>query len=352
MNGARPLLVTADSQVVDDVLRLAAAAAVDVHLATDPESARSRWAVAPLVLVGADVAAAMARARLPRRADVVLVTRQALAADWEAAVAIGAEHVAAFPDGERWLIDRLTDCGEGRSRGGALLAVMGCGGGSGASTLAGALALTAASQGMRVLLVDADPFGGGLDLLLGVEGVPGARWADLSDSRGRISAVTLQQNLPHLGAVGVLSWGRAGPTALPVDAMASVLDAAERAADLVVVDLPRSLDPAADLVLTRARETVLACSAHVRPVAAASGLVEHVASRCVSVRVVVRGDRRGLDVDTVVDALPSVVVTEMPFCEPLARRADAGEPPLLAGAYGRAVSEVLGGLVGDWARSA
>lgn len=351
MTGARPLLVTADSQTVEDVLRLAAAAAVDVHLATDPESARARWGVAPLVLVGADVASALTRARLPRRPDVVLVSGRPLATDWEAAVALGAEHVASFPDGERWLIDRLTDCGEGRSRDGAVVAVMGCGGGSGASTLAAALALAASTRDMHALLVDADPLGGGLDLLLGIESAPGARWADLSESRGRISAVTLEQNLPHVGNVGVLSWGRVGSSMLPTEAVATVLDAAQRAADLVIVDLPRVLDETTDLVLARARETVLTCSAHVRPVAAASGLVDRISARCVSVRVVMRADRRGLDVDAVAEALPDVAVTDVPYWEQLARRADAGEGLTVSGGYGRAVDELLGAVVGELARA-
>lgn len=352
MQASRPLLVTAESQLVDDVLRLAAAAAVDVHLATDPESARARWALSPLVMVGADVAAALMRARLPRRPDVVLIAGEPSTSDWQSAVGLGAEHVVTLPDAERWLIDRLTDCAEGRSRGGALVAVMGCGGGAGASTLAAALCLAGAGQGMQAILVDGDPLGGGLDLLLGIEGANGARWSDLTDSRGRISAVTLKQNLPHLGTVGVLSWGRAGAPALGTEALAAVLDAAERAADLVVVDLPRVVDPMTDLVLARARETILACSAHVRTVAAASRVAAEVASRCVSVRVALRTDRRGLDADAVAEALHGLAVHDVPQWDVLARRADAGEPPVITGAYGRAIGDLLTSVVGTWARSA
>ena len=52
MNGARPLLVSNDADLIDDVLRLAAANGVEVHLAADAEGARSRWQLAPLVIVG------------------------------------------------------------------------------------------------------------------------------------------------------------------------------------------------------------------------------------------------------------------------------------------------------------
>ena len=66
----RPLLVCADERLLDDLLRLAAAAGVEVDVAHDGPSARPRWSAAPLVLVGADVADSLAAAPLPRRPDV------------------------------------------------------------------------------------------------------------------------------------------------------------------------------------------------------------------------------------------------------------------------------------------
>ncbi len=205
LNGVRPLLVSGDGDLIDDVLRLAAANGVDVHLATDAEGARGRWQASPLVMIGADQAEGMARAGLGRRRDVVLLSREPAAEDWQRAVALGAEHVVALPDGERWLIDRLADSSEGLARDGSVLAVVGSGGGAGASTFAATLALAAAGRSLRVLLVDADPLAGGLDVLLGVEDAAGIRWADLVDARGRLGAPALDQALPQverrLGAV-------------------------------------------------------------------------------------------------------------------------------------------------------
>ena len=89
MNGTRPLLVSGDPDLIDEILRLAAANGVEVHLATDAEAARSHWVLAPMVLVGADVAARAAAAQLPRRRDVVLVGRTPTPEDWQRAVAWG-----------------------------------------------------------------------------------------------------------------------------------------------------------------------------------------------------------------------------------------------------------------------
>ena len=153
--GARPLLVSNDAELIDDVLRLAAANGVDVHLSTDAEGARSRWQLAPLVLIGGDVAASVAGAAMSRRRDVVVISRSPTPEDWQRAVLLGAEHVVSLPEGERWLIDRLADSGEGVSRDARLVAVVGCGGGAGASTFAATLALAAASRSSSTVTVKA-----------------------------------------------------------------------------------------------------------------------------------------------------------------------------------------------------
>ena len=102
MNAQRPLLISSDSDLFDDVLRLAAAHAVELHLATDAEGARGRWQIAPLVLVGADASLMIASGRLPRRRDVVLVTRDPTPDTWQNAV-FTKEMLNPKP-GERWLL--------------------------------------------------------------------------------------------------------------------------------------------------------------------------------------------------------------------------------------------------------
>lgn len=341
MNAQRPLLISSDGELIDDVLRLAAANAVEIHLATDAEGARSRWQLAPLVLVGADAGLAMATGRLPRRRDVVLVTREPSPDTWQNAVALGAEHVVSLPDAERWLIDRLADCAEGPPRDGRIVAVMGAGAGAGASTFAATLALAAADRALRVLLVDADPLGGGLDVLLGIEDAPGIRWTDLADTRGRLGAEPLAASLPAAHGLAVLSSGRSGPGSLSAEAMSAVLDAAARGFDMVIVDLPRHIDAATELVLSRAELTMLVTSNRVRATAAAARIVRLLDGRCGVLRLVLRMEPRGLLDDAVEAALNVPVVARLPVAPSLPGRADDGEPPSLRDAYGKACSSAL-----------
>src|SRR5262245_23678072 len=69
----RPLLVTDDARLLDEVLSLAGQVGAEVEVAPDPAAARPRYGCAPLVLVGLELADACARARMPRRPGVVLV---------------------------------------------------------------------------------------------------------------------------------------------------------------------------------------------------------------------------------------------------------------------------------------
>lgn len=340
----RPLLVSADADTIDDVVRLAAANGVEVHLATDVDSARSRWPLASLVLVGADVLDDVALARLPRRRSVILIARSADGLPWPLAVEIGAERIVVLPDEERWLIDRLADAAEGPHRDGRVVAVIGTGAGAGASTFAAALALAAAAQRMRVLLVDADPLGGGLDLLLGQEDASGIRWPDLVETRGRLASSSLDGALPHVDGVALVSWGRTGPLHATPEAMSVLLDAGVRGFDLVVVDLPRQLDAVAELVVARSTQTLLVTTNRVRAAAAAARLASLLDGRCPAVGAVLRSDPRGLLDDAVVSSLAVATIGRLPTVRSLAARADDGEPPSLRGPYGRAVRGILAAL--------
>jgi hypothetical protein len=98
---ARPLVVSTDERLLDDLLRLLAAAGAEPELATGGPALRRAHRQAPLVLVGADALTAGAVRALPRRPGVVVVaTHELPAADWAGAVEIGAERVAVLPDDE------------------------------------------------------------------------------------------------------------------------------------------------------------------------------------------------------------------------------------------------------------
>jgi pilus assembly protein CpaF len=286
----RPLLVCADERLLDDLLGLSAAAGVEPAVTADAAGARQSWSTAPLVVVGDDMAVDLATARLTVRRGVVVASRGADDPQvWRRAVGVGAEHVVFLPDGEQWLVGRLADAGSLQTGPGRLLAVVGGRGGAGASVLVAALGFAGMRRGLSCVLVDGDPLGGGLDLVLGGEDTPGLRWPDLASARGRVAPAQLASSLPCMDSLTVLSWDRGRPISIPADAMEAVLRAAVAGAGLVVVDLPRRLDEAADVALTMADLTLVVVPAEVRAVAAAGRVVESCAPRTADLRVVVRG---------------------------------------------------------------
>jgi secretion/DNA translocation related CpaE-like protein len=289
-----PLVVTGDPDLLDDLLRLAAAGGTEVDVAADPAAARPRFAAAPLVLIGADQADACLRARLQRRPRVVVVGRSqgATEAPWQVAELLGAEHVAVLPAAEPWLVDRFAEPTPPTSTG-RVLAVIGGRGGAGASILSGGLAVTAVRSGLRTLLVDADPLGGGLDLVLGWEQVDGLRWPALAGTDGRVDPPALLRALPHRGDLVLLSFARDDLLPVPGEAMAATLDAARLGRDVVVADLPRQLDDAAMLALQAADRAVLVVPAELRATAAAARIAATVALHCDELSVVVRGPAPG-----------------------------------------------------------
>jgi secretion/DNA translocation related CpaE-like protein len=288
-----PLVVTADPGLLDDLLRLAAAGGTEVDVAPDPVAARARFTSAPLVMIGADQAAGCLRARLPRRPRVVIVGHSpAVDAAWQVAEGLGAEHIAALPLAEPWVVDRFADRAAATTPG-RIIAVIGGRGGAGASILAGALAVTAVREGHRTLLVDADPVGGGLDLVLGWEAVDGLRWPALAGAGGRVDPPALLKALPHRGDLVLLSFARDDVLAVPGEAMAATLDAARRGRDVIVADLPRRLDDAATMALEAADQAILIVPAELRATAAAARIAAVAANHCPNLAVVVRGPAPG-----------------------------------------------------------
>jgi secretion/DNA translocation related CpaE-like protein len=327
-----PLIVTGDPDLLDDLLRLAAAGGTEVDVAADPAGARPRFAAAPLVFIGVDQAAGCLRARLPRRPRVVIVGHPpAVEAAWEVAERLGAEHVAALPLAEPWLVDRFADRSEAAATG-RVLAVIGGRGGAGASILAGGLAMTAVAAGRRTLLVDADPVGGGLDLVLGWENVAGLRWPDLAGSAGRVDPPALLQALPHRGDLVLLSFDRDKVLAVPGEAMATTLDAARRGRDVIIADLPRRLDDAATLALAAADRALLVVPAELRATAAASRIAAVATGHCKNIAVVVRGPAPGkLKARDVAGSIGLPLAGSLRPEPALCRELEKGRPPAAKG---------------------
>jgi secretion/DNA translocation related CpaE-like protein len=309
-----PVFITRDESLLDELLRLAAAAGVTPVVVPDAVGGLAAWAGAPLVLVGADLAADLATLRPPRRDGVHLVAWGGFPDEaMRTALALGAENVAELPPSGEWVVEQLTDLGEGRPRRARTIGVVAGSGGAGATVLAAALGQTAALAGPTVVL-DTDPLGPGLDRVLGVEDRTGVRWDELCQTTGRLGAAAFRESLPRREGLGVLSWyaGRRG--VLQPFAVREVVSAAQRGHDTVVVDLPRVRDAVVDEVAARcdrvlvvARPTVsgLASAARVAVglpvdrtvlVLRGAGLDDRDVGRVVELPVLLRmGDQRGVE---------------------------------------------------------
>lgn len=249
------------------------------------------WTSAVLVLLDDRCVARVQH--LPRRDGVVLV-HAAVTGDepgpavWRRAVAARAAHVAVLPTARGWLGAAVRQAGRPRAR---CVATVGARGGGGASSTAVALATTAAAAGRRVLLLDADPMGGGLDLALGAEELPGMRWSDLRDLRGPLPPGGLAASLPVADGVAVLSHGREATT-VASDVVGVVMQAALDEHDLVVVDLPRAGDEGAGAAASAADALVCVCPAEVRAGAGAPAVLRRWAMGA-QLHLLVRGPSPG-----------------------------------------------------------
>lgn len=275
----------------EDVDRVAAAAAVPVVHAHRP-SGRAVWMSAPLVVLDAAAAGRCADDGLPRRDRVFLVSAaEPDTTDWKVAVSVGAQRIIRMPDQEVELIDALTAASQGTGsdtgRGAVVATIGGCGG-AGASLFAAALAQSAPQS----LLVDTDPWGGGLDLAMGTEGAPGLRWQDLALRDGRLGFDALQAALPQRRGVTVLSGGRQGAE-IEAGPLGAVIDAGRRAGVAVICDVPRRAGPAVEVALESADLVVALVPADVRAAAATGALTGWVRMVNPNVGLVVRGPAPG-----------------------------------------------------------
>jgi secretion/DNA translocation related CpaE-like protein len=192
-------------------------------------------------------------------------------------------------------------------------------------------------------LVDLDPLGGGADLLLGAERVPGWRWDHLRAARGQIGE--LRGQVPVVAGVTVVSMARDDATAITRDAVASVVGSLARSSDLVVMDVGRSLDAGSREALRSADRTVVVCAADVRAVASARMTLA--AAEVVGAGVVVRMRKGGsVRVGDVATAVGLPLWGTLPVDAALPVAAERGVPPDRAAGrrWLRACAQVLAQL--------
>ncbi|GAA1995961.1 AAA family ATPase [Nakamurella flavida] len=326
----RPLVVTDDDHVLDDVLRIAAAAGVEMGHGRDP-SHRSAWRAASVVVLDAALVPRAVAAGLPRRAAVVVVTTGELgSAVLQDCVRLGVSDTLYLPQDQDRMVDLLVDATDDGPGGGRSVAFMGACGGAGASVLAVATAVAAARRGAEALLLDADPWGAGLDLLLGVEQDHGMRWEDLVVG-GRLAAATLRRALPTAdvgrSVVPVLAPRRVGGEAVGPSAVSAVLDAGRRAGGTTVLDVPR---PPAETaaVLETVDLAVLVVPADVRGCFAADRVVRHLRGAGIDCALVVRGPAPGnLGADEVAESLGLSLLATLRSQPSLAREIEQSRVP-------------------------
>lgn len=335
-----PLIITRDDSLLDELLRLAAAAGVTPEVAPDAGAALGAWGGAPLVLLGADLADEVARIAPARRGGVHVVAWGTVPDQlFRTALAIGAENVAELPKSDAWVVETLTDLGDtGRARG-LTVGVVGGSGGAGATTFACALGQTAARSGQAVV-IDADPLGPGIDRVLGLETCEGVRWDALCQTTGRLSARSLREALPRRHGLGALTWYAGTPGSLQAFALREALSAAQRGHDIVVLDLPRASDPLVDEIVARCDRLLVVTVPTVAGVASAGRLCARFPDPS-ALRLVVRGG--GVDPEAIARATGVPVAARMPDQRGLAEAIDLGLGPVRSrrGPLGRASEQVL-----------
>ncbi|NYG53987.1 septum site-determining protein Ssd [Nocardioides perillae] len=335
----RPLVVTADPALREELSRLAAAAGAVPEVVAEAGAALLAWARAPLVLVGHDLAAVVA-ARAPARRDDVLVVGWAPVADgwFRDAVAVGAQQVLGLPDAEAWLVDLLADAADPSPGRGTVVGVLGGSGGAGATTTACALAEVGARTGTAAL-VDLDPLGPGVDRVVGLEDTEGVRWDALGAASGRLSGRAFATALPRVRGVGVLTWLPGVATVVTPAAAREALAAAGRSHRWVVVDLPRAPGALLDEVVARCDRLLVVCAPTVAGVAGTARTCARLPADA-PVGLVVRG--RG-DPAAVGRVVRRPVLGVLPHARGLDEAVDLGLGPVHRGRgpLARAVAELL-----------
>src|SRR6185437_4535051 len=191
----------------------------------------------------------------------------------------------------------------------------GCGG-AGASVFSAVLAGQAAQQDRHSFLLDCDPAGGGLDVLLGCEQLAGPRWGQVRLAGTALDPAVLVDSLPRWQQVSFLS----ADTGQPLDPVpvALVVQAA-RTVSTVVIDLPRAPSGLRRAALRSCDQVVLVAVAEVRALTAtalvAAGLDQ------ARTLVLVRGPARSLSPARIGELLCLPVFGRLPH-DPAGARAD------------------------------
>lgn len=313
------LLVTGQPYIRETVEQIVAAIGGLLRVETEAAVVPSAWQEADVVLLGSDI-----REVPPRRAApaVLLGLESDGESLWQSAASLGAERVAVLPEAGPWLAEFLSRT-RAPETGGMVLGVVGGSGGAGATTAGIWLAQHAARNDVRTLLVDGDPWGGGIELSLAAEDAPGLRWPDFADASGSLDPGQLADSLPVAGGFSFLSWpGSRDRPPRSDGGISAVLEAARRGFELVIVDIGRGRD----CVRTFAWEcdrVLLVSPPQLRSAVAAARLLDDLPP--VEVGLVIRGGAgASLDGQMIADAVGVPLTAVLPEVKSATTAAEQG----------------------------
>lgn len=344
-NTGRFLLVAVGDPVIHpEAMHVAAATGHAVVDTVDPRDITRHLPRADAVLLDAETASHVAT--LGRRPRLYFLAADPGPVDWRAAMTCHAEQALVLPAQAAELLAELghvTDphgapggAGTGSATApGTVIAVTGACGGAGTSTLAAAIARTAARDGLGpVTLVDGVGNSGGLDLLLGIEDDAGARWPDLRLGEGAVPGTDLRAALPATGdGIAVLAAARStvvDPFRLDPQAVSTVLGSLRGSTGVTVVDLPPEglLRESGEAVLDACGQVALLVPAEVRAAAAAASLVARLVRSRTPVAVVARHRGwSGLGVADLERIIHAEVIAELGTVTRLSRATELGGLP-------------------------
>lgn len=334
------MLATRDAELERTVLAAGAAVGRLVDVVPEVEPLAALWHEAPSVLVGCDVAAEVIDRALPRRAGVFVIgleAARAAACAWS--MPLGAA-VLLLPESSRWLSSVIAGAVTAAADPVVVVGVLGGSGGVGTSTMACGLAMSAVRAKRRTALVDVDVTGGGLDLLLGAEELPGWRWSRLRTARGQIG--DLRGQVPAIDGVDIVAMSRTGDTEVGRDAVSAVVSSLARTHEVVVLDLGRGHGAGGLEAVRLADRLVVICGQDVRAVASARATLAASGGGGTAGAVVRLRQGAAVSPGAVADALGLPLWGTVPDDRTLATAADRGVPP---GAFAKRWSAACDGLL-------
>ena len=255
------LLVATDPVLVDEFWKMVAVTESQLVVTTDPSPEQIAGAYRIFIESSQPIG------EIDHDEIVIVCAQTPSVPAWKLAVALGAKAVVDLAGSHDWFLGNLVTPVAEIAKVISLLPVVG---GSGASTLASAMAVESAIKGKRVCLVDLDPQGGGIDLVCGAEQTSGARWSDLMDVED-ISGADLLRSLPECAGVRILAMRSEPITEEKVD---YILGALLTAFDLVYVDCAQGMNTYWQSIYSRSNQILLVLPTTVRATNVAKRIVE------------------------------------------------------------------------------